>query len=197
MKKMIGVFGVVILSLWGEYSAGQSAGSSSGCNNAPMTISVLTKPDDGWDVAFAKKAKVVKQGPFMIQNGKESQDSGLTVVVYEAKKRIITLPKIEVNTCDRSGTIKNWYLIPTQVLGLKKNGRLFAYELSVELAGGPTLGSGVLGADMQVMFYDMQGHGVFEVVRIASGVGLGVPVVPDWIQTVPSRSGNSTMRPPR
>jgi len=185
MRKIIGVLALAVATLSGESGGGQSAASSIACNQAPLTISVLTKPDDGWDVAFAKKARVIKKGPFMIQNGKDLKDSGLTVAVYEVKRQIIALPRIEVNACDKTGTIRHWYLIPTQVLGLEKSGHLFAYQVAVELSGGPTLDSGVLGANMHVMFYDMQGHGVFDLVRIASGVGLGAPLVPDWVEKAP------------
>ncbi len=194
MRKIIGVLAIVIVTLSGASGAAQSATSSTECAQAPLTISVLTKPDDGWDVAFAKEAKVVKKGPFMIQNGKEMQDSGLTVIVYEVKKQIITLPRIEVNACDKTGTVKNWYLRPMQVLGLEKNGHLFAYKVWVELAGGPTLDSPVLGANMHVVFYDMHGNGVFDLVRIASGVGIGAPSVPDWVGKSPN---DATIRPPR
>ena len=140
MRKIIGVLALAVVSLSGKSGGGQSVASSHDCTQAPLIVSVLTKPDEGWDVAFAKKAKVIKKGPFMIQEGQNLKDSGLTVVVHEVKKQVIVLPKIEVNACDKTGTIRNWYLIPTQVLGLEKNGHLFAYQVAVELSGLPHAG---------------------------------------------------------
>src|SRR5437016_8839576 len=89
------------------------------CNCGTVSIPFLTKPDDGWNVSFAKQAKVIRSGKYILSDGK---DSGLRYVEYEARKQVITLPHIEVNPCSHTGTIRDWHLIPKQVLGFEKNG---------------------------------------------------------------------------
>jgi len=194
MRNILGFLALTVLALSCDSGRAQSAATVD-CNQPPLTIFVLTKQDDGWDVAFAKTAKVTKTGPFRISNGKEIKDSGLTAVVYEVSKQVIAVPKIEVNPCNKTGTIGYWYLIPTLVLGLEKNGHLFAYHVSAELSGGATLDSGVLGANMHVMFYDMEGRGVFSLVKISSGVGL--PFVPDWVEKAAEKGNDAATSPPR
>jgi hypothetical protein len=177
MMRLVSVFRllpVVILCL-----ANGNAQPTASCNQHAISIPFLTKAGDGWDVTFAKEAAVIKKGPYMVQNGIAQQDSGLTAVLFEVKKLIVTLPHIEVNSCDGTGTIRNLYLMPKQVIGFERNGHLFAYQVWMQNLGGPNTNAAVIGSNMHVIFYDMHGDGVFDSVRIGSGVGM--PLVPEWV----------------
>jgi hypothetical protein len=155
------------------------------CKSGHISIPFLTKPHDGWDVSFAKQARQITTGPYITSDGK---DSGLQYVEYEAKKQVITLPNIEVDACNHTGTIQELYLIPKQVRGFEKGGRLFAYEVRVQMVAGPSLDSQMLGSTMNVIFYDMRGDGIFDSVRL--GVGTGMPIVPDWVKSGSGKNGN-------
>jgi hypothetical protein len=171
-------------------SSGQTANSS--CHLGLSSIPFLTKlGGEGWDVTFAKEAKEIKRGPYMINNGKEQQDSGLTGIQYEVKKVVITLPHIEVNPCDGTGTVRDFHLMPKQVIGFEKNGHLFAYHVWMQFMGGSDPNSTVIGSNTHVIFYDMHGDGVFDAVRI--GAGIGMPLVPEWVE----KGSNASVHPTR
>lgn len=158
------------------------------CSAGTVSIPFLTRPDDGWDVSFARQANVIRSGQYILSDGK---DSGLRYVEYEARKQVITLPHIEVNPCDHSGTIREWHLVPKQVIGFEKNGHPFAYQVWVQMVAGPGPDSQVLGANTHVIFYDMHGDGIFDSVRL--GAGIGMPLVPDWVE----KGGSTPVHPPR
>jgi hypothetical protein len=173
---------LTILMLVFEAMVCTAQASSSECNPGPVSIPFLTKPGDGWDVNFAKQAIAIKNGPYILSDGK---DSGFRYVEYEPKKQVITLPHIEVNPCNHTGTIRDWHLIPKQVIGFEKNGRVFAYRVWVQMVAGPTPDSQVIGSNTHVIFYDMQGNGVFDSVRLGSGIE--TPLVPDWVKNGPTK----------
>jgi hypothetical protein len=156
------------------------------CTSATVSIPFLTKSGDGWDMSFAKQANVIRSGPFILSDGK---DSGLQYVQYEVRERVITLPHIEVDPCKHTGTIREWYLIPKRVTGFEKNGHLFAYVVWVQMVDGPSLDARILGANTHVVFYDMHGDGIFDSVRL--GASFGMPLIPDWIE----KNGNAAARP--
>lgn len=120
---------------------------------------------------------MIRSGQYILSDGK---DSGLRYLEVEAKKQVITLPHIEVNPCNHKGTIREWHLIPKQVIGFEKNGRVFAYQVLVQMVASPDPDSQVLGANTHVIFYDMHGDGIFDSVRL--GAGIGMPLVPDWVE---------------
>jgi hypothetical protein len=147
------------------------------CKSEHVSIPFLKKSGEGWDVSFAKQAKLISSRPYL---GVDGQDSGLRYVEYEAKEQVITLPEIEVDTCNHTGTIQEFYLIPKQVAGFENAGRTFAYAVLVQMIAGPNLDSQALGSQMNVIFYDMHGNGKFDSVRI--GAGVGMPLIPDWVK---------------
>jgi hypothetical protein len=153
---------------------------ASECDSGPVTIPFLTKPGDGWDVSFAKEAKVMRSGQYILSAGK---DTGLRYIEYEAKKQVISLPHIEVNFCTHTGVIRDWHLLPKQVIGFEKNGHVFAYQVWVQMVTGPGPDSQVIGSNTHVIFYDMHGDGIFESVRL--GAGVGMPLVPSWVEKSP------------
>lgn len=158
------------------------------CNSGTVSIPFLTKPDDGWDVSFVKQENVISSGEYILSDGK---DSGLRYVQLEARKQVITLPHIEVDPCNNTGTIREWHLIPKQgVTGFEKNGHLFAYQVWVQMVAGPGPDSQVIGSNTHVIFYDMHGNGIFDSVRL--GAGIGMPLVPDWVE----KGSNSSARQP-
>lgn len=157
-----------------------TAQARSGCDPGPVSIPFLTKPGDGWNISFAKEARVLGRGEFVLGDGK---DAGFQYVEYEARKQVITLPHIEVNPCDHTGVIREWYLIPKKLIGFEKNGRIFAYQVWVQFIAGPKLDSKVIGSNTHVIFYDMHGDGIFDSVRL--GAGVGMPLVPDWVKKLP------------
>ena len=159
------------------------------CNPGPVSIPFLTKPGEGWDVSFAKDATPIKNGRYVLQDGK---DAGFQYVEYEAKKQVITLPHIEVNPCDHTGTIRNWYLIPKQLIGFEKNGHVFAYRVWVQMVAGPNPDSQVLGSNTHVIFYDMHGDGIFDSVRLGSGIEM--PLVPEWVSKSTSKHADTRDR---
>jgi hypothetical protein len=174
---------LVMISLSAPASS-QSVNSQ--CSQQSVSIPYLTKPDDtGWDVTFAKDAQILSKGPYVLGDGR---DSGLMIIKYTVKKVVITLPHIEVNTCEGTGTIKYWYFKPKQVIGFEKNGRLFAYQVWGQAITGPDLNSQVIGMNTYFIFYDTHGDGIFDAVRIASGVGM--PRVPDWVE----KGSNASVR---
>ena len=156
------------------------------CTSSTISIPFLTKSGDGWDVNFAKQATAIRSGQFILSDGK---DSGLQYVEYAAREQVITLPHVEVDPCKHTGTIREWYLIPKQVIGFEKNGHLFAYQVSVQMVAGPSPDSQVLGANTHVIFYDMHGDGTFDSVRL--GAGIGMPMVPNWVD----KSGSASVHP--
>jgi hypothetical protein len=175
---------LIVISL---VPAAQGQSANSQCNQQPVSIPSLTKPDNtGWDVTFAKDAQVLSKGPYVLSDGK---GSGLTIISYAVKKVVITLPHIEVNVCDGTGTIRYRYFTPKQVIGFEKNGRLFAYQVWGQSIGGPEPDSPVIGMNMYFIFYDMHGDGIFDTVRIGSGIGM--PRIPDWLEKGGSGSAHS------
>jgi hypothetical protein len=61
----------------------------------------------------------------------------------------------------------------------------------MQFMGGPYPNSTVIGSNTHVIFYDMHGDGIFDAVRI--GAGIGMPLVPDWVE----KGSNDSVRPPR
>lgn len=161
--------------LWAVVCKSQAAAPQ--CNPGPVSIPFLTKPSDGWDVSFAKEATPIRNGPYVLSDGK---DAGFEYVEYEPRKQVITLPHIEVNPCNHTGVIQNWHMVPKQVIGFKKNGHVFAYRIWVQMVAGPRADSQVIGSNTHVIYYDMHGDGVFDSVRLGSGIE--TPLVPDWIR---------------
>lgn len=147
------------------------------CNPGPVSIPYLTKPGEGWDVSFAKQAKPIRSGPYVLSDG---ENAGFQYVEYAPKKQVITLPHIEVNPCNHTGTIRDWHMIPKQVIAFQKNGRVFAYRVWVQMVAGPRPNSQVIGSNTHVIFYDMDGDGVFDSVRLGSGIE--TPLVPEWVR---------------
>lgn len=147
------------------------------CKSGSVSIPFLTNSEDGWDVSFVKKPKVLKRGPFILADG---TDSGLQVVKYEFKKQTIILPRIAVNPCEYTGTFRQLYFVPKQVIGFEKDGHLFAYTVWVQAVSGPGPKAMVIGYNTHVIFYDMHGNGVFDSVRL--GAGIGMPLIPDWVK---------------
>lgn len=176
MMRLNGMITTVVLVFGVAIGATQT--QPPGCNSGTISISFLTKPDGGWNVSFVKKEKIISSGQYILSDGK---DSGIRYVKYEARKQAITLPHIEVNSCNHTGTITEWHLIPKQdVIGFEKNGHLFAYQVWVQMVAGHSNDSQVLGSNTHVIFYDMHGSGVFDSVRL--GAGIGMPLVPDWVE---------------
>jgi hypothetical protein len=159
------------------------------CNPGPVSIPFLTKHGEGWDVSFAKQANAIRNGPYILSDGK---DAGFQYVEYEPKKQVITLPHIEVNPYNHTGIIRDWHLIPKQVIGFQKNGRVFAYRVWVQMVAGPGPDSQVIGSNTHVIFYDMHGDGVFDTVRLGSGIE--TPTVPDWVKTIIGKSTDTVDR---
>ena len=182
MSRLISMVTVFIVGLGAAVSMAQAAPSE--CNPGPVSIPFLTKPGEGWDVSFAKDANEIRNGPYVLSNGR---DAGFQYVEYEPKKQVITLPHIEVNPCNHTGTIRDWHLIPKQVIGFQKNGRVFAYRVWVQMVAGPSSDSEVIGSNTHVIFYDMHGNGVFDSVRLGSGIEM--PLVPDWVRSATGKSG--------
>jgi hypothetical protein len=151
-----------------------------------LEVGTLSKPDEGWNVDFARKSRILRRTPHVNSDGTES---GLTVVQHKAAKIVVAVPRIVVNTCNRSGGIDMWYLVPSQVLGFEKNGHLFAYLVTGQLTSSERFESPRAGAITSLAFYDTTGNGMFDTVRIAVGVRVGMPPVdiPDWVNTQPSR----------
>src|ERR1700748_1611092 len=135
------------------------------CKSGHTSIPFLTKSGDGWDVSFAKQAKLILNRPYITSDGK---DSGIRLVDYEPQQQVITLPHIEVDACNHTGTIQEWYLIPKEVRSFEKGGRPFAYQVQVQMMAGPNLDSHMLGSITDLIFYDMHGDGIFDSVRMGS-----------------------------
>src|ERR1700745_3846181 len=70
------------------------------CKSEHFSIPFLTKSGDGWDVSFAKQAKLISNRPYINSDGK---DSGIRLVDYEPQQQVITLPYIEVDACNQPG----------------------------------------------------------------------------------------------
>jgi hypothetical protein len=165
---------VIVVSFGAFLCTAQSVPAE--CNPAPISIPLLTKSVDGWDMSFTKEAKATKNVPYILSDGK---DTGFRYVEYEPKKQVITLPHIEVNPCNHTGTIDDWHLVPMQVVGFEKNGHVFAYRVWGRRVSGPSLDSQALASNTHVTFYDMHGDGIFDSVRL--GDGIEPPSVPDWV----------------
>ena len=149
------------------------------CKSEHFSIPFLTKSGDGWNVSFAKQAKLISNRPYISSDGK---DSGIRLVDYEPQQQVITLPNIEVDACNHTGTIQEWYLIPKEVRSFEKGGRPFAYQVQVQMVAGPNLDSHMLGSITNLIFYDMHGDGIFDSVRMGSGASM--PLVPDWVKSI-------------
>ena len=144
------------------------------CRDPLRSASTVLKSEEGWDLSFINKAKVVKKGSLI--GGGDAPN--LVAINYAIRKTVIVLPRIQFNACDNSAVLANWYLMPTEAIAFERNGRLFAYLIDATVMGGPTLRSPKLGATMHVIYLDTRGTGVFDSVRIATDTT--PPRAPEW-----------------
>jgi hypothetical protein len=178
---------VIVLTMVFWAMAAIAQVTSPDCTQAVVSIPFLTKFGDGWDTSFVEHSKLIREGRFIVSDG---QDSGLTLIEYQPKRQVITLPHIEVNPCDHTGSIREWHLLPKQVIGFKKNGHLFAYQILGQMVAGVSADSQVIASNTYVIFYDMHGDGIFDSVRL--GAGTGMPIIPDWVKKLSEKKGAGT-----
>lgn len=155
---------------------GEAVDSHEKCSQERQRMVRLEKPEIGWDVTFVDRSKVIRRDPYKQNN----QDLEFTSIQYGFKKQVVAVPEVIVDRCDRTAALGTLYFLPERVSGIEKNGRVFAYIVSAQMVSGSDPKAYVIGAKMNVVYYDMHGTGKFDAVQTMAPVGL--PFVPDWVK---------------
>lgn len=167
---------VVLLSLIGRAAVGQAqAPSPQQCESTPNAILRVEKPGTDWTRGLFVKSQVLMRAPFKATS---DEDSGLTTTAYAVTGKPVILPYITADPCGKTAILSDLVLKPTGIMGVERNGRTFAYIASGKIASSSKRDAGVMGAEMNIVFYDVHGLGVFDTVPLGSSKRL--PYIPQW-----------------
>jgi hypothetical protein len=155
---------------------GQNAASPSSCSQEQQRMVRVEKRGTGFDVGFVNRGRVISTHPYKSTDG----ETPFTSIEYSFKKHVVAIPEIAVDQCGRTASLQSLYFMPEQVLGIAKDGRVFAYIVSAQIVSGPEPDFHVVGAKMNVVYYDWHQTGAFDVVQAMAPVGL--PYIPDWVK---------------
>jgi hypothetical protein len=97
---------------------------------------------------------------------------------YKTTNEIMEIPEISINNCLMTSRLSTLYFKAKSAIGLELNGKTFAYVVFAQLRTGRH--GGAIGAEMNIIFYDMNGNGVFNSVQTA--VPYGIPFIPPWVK---------------
>jgi hypothetical protein len=105
-------------------------------------------------------------------------DSQFDAVSYETTNQIVRIPEISTSSCKNVSRLSTVYFKAERVVGLQLRGRTFAYVVFAQLRTGEH--GGAIGAVMNIVFYDLDGKGVFNAVE--TGLPYGLPFIPSWVK---------------
>lgn len=166
-----------MLSIVCSGTFGQSVPADGPCPGTTTNILRVERTTADWPLTFVRKDRAVRR--FSIDSEARKQES-FAAVTYAVSATPISVPYITVNTCEKTAVLSSFTLRPAGAIGVSKNGRTFAYITWGSLVAGKGANAAGVGADTNVVFYDLHGTGHFDGVQVGSLKRL--PFVPDWVQ---------------
>jgi hypothetical protein len=155
---------------------GQSVDAEKPCSGTTTNILRVERTTAGWPLTFVRKDRALRR--FSLDSDARKQES-FAAVTYAVSATPISVPYITVNTCEKTAVLSALTLRPAGVIGVSKNGRTFAYITWGALVAGRGAHAVGVGAETNVVFYDLHGTGHFDGVQVGSLKRL--PFVPDWV----------------
>jgi hypothetical protein len=176
MRRNICVLLVILVEFCGV-ALGQGGPPKEPCVTPAHSAIRIERPGEDWPLAFIRKDRILKRSPFDSEPGGEA---GFVATAYAVSARPVLLPYITINECDKTAVLSGLTLKPNGALAISKNGRTFAYIVWGALVTGTGSQSEGVGADINVVFYDLHGNGHFDTVQVGSLKRL--PFVPEWVK---------------
>src|SRR5208283_245770 len=117
MKSLLSEIAIIVLLFCGTLSA-QEVTRMEKCSNKFINVTQVEQPD-GWPIKFVNQSKVLGRKNFTLA---ETDGSELVSVSYDVKKMVIVIPQIQIDQCDQSAVLSNWYVIPESVVAFQSKG---------------------------------------------------------------------------
>jgi hypothetical protein len=144
---------------------------SSPCDESAFTNFFRVQLETGsFPLNFMKLSAPLRTAPY--------RNTPYQATTYRATNDVIELPEISTNVCSKTARVSTWYFKALKVVGLKLHDKTFAYLVYANVRGKD---GRAIGADMNIVFYDSSGKGVFDTVQIAAS-GEELPFVPAWVK---------------
>jgi hypothetical protein len=168
---------VAVLSVLSGIAFCQSGSPEPRCEKPAQSAVRIERPDKDWTLGFIKKDRILKRSPF---DSAPDAQAGFIATTYAVSTQSVLLPYITFNQCDRTAVVSSLILKPAGARGISKNGRTFAYLVWGGLVSDSRPFAEGIGADTNVVFYDVRGNGHFDTVQI--GALRSLPFVPEWVK---------------